>query len=182
MNPFTIEAIVGDLLELDVAVIVNPANPDLHPGGGVSGQIHAFGGPRLTEACKEIGRVATGQAVCTPSFDLPHEAVIHTVGPIFGNHNGAEADLLSSCYQRSMELATRHGLTSIGFPAISTGIYRYPYEMAAEIAVEAVLSHYRDNPKSSVRRVVFAVRIPGQDQLYREILRDKSNSYLPFEV
>lgn len=165
------EAIVGDMFELEVEALVNPANPQLYPGGGVSGQIHGLAGPELTRECREIGRVEVGQVVITNAYNLyPVKKVIHTAGPIYGNHEGKEAELLASCYFNSLALAEEHGLRSIAFPAISTGIYRYPFEEAAAVATKSVRDYFSNYPESTIERVVFALRIPGQDEYYQQLL------------
>ena len=134
---------VGDITDEHVDAIVNAANRSLLGGGGVDGAIHRAGGPEILEACQEIRRtqypqgLPTGEAVITTAGNLPAEHVIHTVGPVYGNHDGREAELLSECYRKSLELAVDHSLTSIAFPAISTGVYGYPSEKAAVVASES---------------------------------------------
>lgn len=130
--------IQADITTLAVDAIVNAANERLLPGAGVCGAIHAAAGPELAAACAAIGRCPTGQAVITPGFDLPARYVIHTVGPVWHGGGHSEADLLASAYRSSVDLAAEHGLRTIAFPAISCGIYGYPVEQAAAIAVEAV--------------------------------------------
>ena len=134
-----IELVRGDLTaQPDVDAIVNAANTDLLSGGGVCGAIHRAAGPRLGEACRPLAPIAFGDAVATPAFDLPNRYVIHAVGPRYGLDEPA-ADLLASCHVRALEVADGLGLASVAFPAISTGIYGYPLEEAAEVAVGAVL-------------------------------------------
>lgn len=130
--------IQADITTLAVDAIVNAANERLLPGAGVCGAIHAAAGPELAVACAAIGRCPTGQAVITPGFDLPARYVIHTVGPVWHGGGHGEADLLASAYRNSVVLAAEHGLQTIAFPAISCGIYGYPVEQAAAIAVESV--------------------------------------------
>jgi O-acetyl-ADP-ribose deacetylase (regulator of RNase III) len=134
----TIAAIRGDITVQDVDAIVNAANRQLLRGSGVCGAIFAAAGPELDAACAAIGSCATGDAVVTPGFRLPARFVVHTVGPVW--HGGAdhEPELLASCYRRSIEVARAAGASSIAFPAISTGIYGYPPEPAAEIAAATV--------------------------------------------
>jgi O-acetyl-ADP-ribose deacetylase (regulator of RNase III) len=135
---------VGDITREDVDAIVNAANSGLMGGGGVDGAIHRAGGPEILAACREIRAtlypegLPTGDAVITPAGRLPAKHVIHTVGPVYGRHGGAEARLLASCYQRSLTLAAEHSLRTIAFPAISTGIYGYPREEAALVVRRAV--------------------------------------------
>ena len=133
----------GDITTLEVDAIVNAANPSLMGGGGVDGAIHRAGGPDILAACKAVrdrqGRLAAGDAVATTAGLLPAQWVIHTVGPVYGDHQNAEAaQLLASCYTRSLEVATEIGAVSIAFPNISTGVYGYPKADAADVAVDAV--------------------------------------------
>jgi O-acetyl-ADP-ribose deacetylase len=131
----------GDITSETVAAIVNAANRELRRGGGVCGAIFAAAGPQLEVACAAIGGCPTGDAVITPGFQLPARFVVHTVGPVWHGGEDDEAELLASCYRRSIEVARDAGAASIAFPAISTGIYGYPPEVAAEIAVASVREH-----------------------------------------
>src|SRR5205809_679819 len=141
-----VRVVVGDITTQDVGAIVNAANSSLLGGGGVDGAIHRAGGPAILEECREIRRtrfpegLPTGEAVITTGGKLPALYVIHTVGPIYGEHHGKEAELLANCYHNSLTLAVEQNLTSIAFPAISTGIYGYPLEEAAEVASKAIES------------------------------------------
>ncbi len=128
----------GDITRLDVDAIVNAANEGLAPGGGVCGAIHRAAGPELAEACARIGHCPTGGARITPGFALEARHVIHAVGPVWRGGTGDEAGLLASAYRSSLDLAKRHALASIAFPAISTGVYGYPLDQASEIAVGTV--------------------------------------------
>ncbi len=148
---------LGDLTEQAVDAIVNAANSSLMGGGGVDGAIHRRGGPAILEACREIRRtrwpdgLPTGEAAITSGGALPARHVIHTVGPIYGRHGSRDADLLAACYCNSLTLAHRHGLRSIAFPAISTGIYGYPPDAAARV-VSLTISECLA-PESSIQEV-----------------------------
>ena len=136
--------VVGDITKQDVDAIVNAANSSLLGGAGVDGAIHRAGGPAILAECREIRRtrypdgLPTGEAVITTAGNLPALYVIHTVGPIYGRHNGEEAELLANCYRNSLMLAVEHNLASIAFPAISTGAFGYPLAEAAAVSSEAI--------------------------------------------
>jgi len=163
-----LSAIVGDITQLEVDAIVNAANSSLLGGGGVDGAIHRAAGPELVQACRMIGRCRTGQAVITPGFRLPARYVIHTVGPVWQGGDAGEAQLLASCYRRSIELAERDGCTTLAFSCISTGVYGYPHAPACEIAVRSV----RDMLPacSSLSRVIFCCFSESMLALYRQRL------------
>ena len=139
-----IQVTEGDITRLEVDAVVNAANERMLGGGGVDGAIHRAAGPRLHEACRLVPEVRpgvrcpTGEARITPGFDLPAKFVIHTVGPVWRGGQSGEDELLASCYRASLELAERHSIRSIAFPAISCGAYGYPLERAAAIAAQSV--------------------------------------------
>ena len=148
-----IETVVGDITREAVDAIVNAANERLAPGGGVCGAIHRAAGPRLAEACADLGGCTTGDAVVTPGFDLPATWVVHAVGPVWHGGDEGEPELLASCYRRSMEVAADAGARSIAFPAISTGIFGYPLRAATEVAVATLRADA--GPIDLVRLVAF---------------------------
>lgn len=161
----TFRAVLADITTLDVDAIVNAANEQLLPGGGVCGAIHRAAGPKLARACASLAPCPTGEARLTAGFDLPARHVIHAVGPSWKGGNDGEPALLASAYRASFRLAQAHGLRSIAFPAISTGIYGYPLELATGIAVAT--ARQAAEP-AGVNEVVFACF--GKDALkaYRE--------------
>lgn len=156
-----VSVIVGDITKQNVDAIVNAANSSLLGGGGVDGAIHRAGGPEILEACREIRRtrfpegLPTGEAVITTGGNLPALYVIHTVGPIFGEHGGKEAELLANCYHNSLTLAVEKNLASIAFPAISTGVYGYPLDEAARVSSQAIENFLNTDRQLSEVRLVF---------------------------
>jgi O-acetyl-ADP-ribose deacetylase (regulator of RNase III) len=161
------EVVRGDITQLEVDAIVNAANTSLLGGGGVDGAIHRAAGKELLRACEKLGGCATGSAKATPGFKLPAKWVFHAVGPVWSGGSHGEADLLAGCYRRSMELAREHEAKSIAFPAISTGVYRFPRQQAAEIAVRTVREHL---PSSGVERVIFCCFDDETAEIYQNLL------------
>jgi O-acetyl-ADP-ribose deacetylase (regulator of RNase III) len=145
---------VADITTLAIDGIVNAANRSLLGGGGVDGAIHRAAGPELYEECKTLGGCATGAAKITRGYRLPAKHVIHAVGPVWNGGGEGEAELLASCYRTALDLAVAHRLTSIAFPAISTGVYRFPPDHAARIAVGTVAAELAAWPRG-IARVVF---------------------------
>jgi O-acetyl-ADP-ribose deacetylase (regulator of RNase III) len=154
IGPARLEVVVADITTLAVDTIVNAANTSLLGGGGVDGAIHRAAGRKLLEECKTLGGCATGSARITGGYDLPARHVIHAVGPVWNGGNKGEPDLLAACYRTALDLAAGHGLMSIAFPAISTGVYRFPADLAARIAVGTVVSEVSANPRG-IKDVVF---------------------------
>ena len=149
-----LDVMVADITTLAVDAIVNAANTSLLGGGGVDGAIHRAAGPKLLAECETLGGCATGSAKITRGYDLPAKHVIHAVGPVWNGGQHGEADLLGSCYRTALNLAATHGLRSIAFPAISTGVYRFPADRAAQISVGTVVSEMSANAHG-IERVVF---------------------------
>ena len=160
------ELVVGDITDQDdLVAVVNAANAELGPGGGVAGAMHRAAGPELGRACRPLAPIDVGEAVITPGFDLPNDHVIHVLGPRFGTDEPAP-DLLADCYREALTLADEEGLPSIGFPAVSTGVFGYPLADAAEVAVGTVLAALSD--LANVRLVRFVLADPDALRVHVE--------------
>ncbi|KAF0203626.1 MAG: Appr-1-p processing [Bacteroidetes bacterium] len=163
-----VELLQADITSLEVDAIVNAANNALLGGGGVDGAIHRAAGPQLLEACRLIGGCPTGEARITPGFNLPSKFVIHTVGPVWRGGENKEDSLLESCYLESLKLAVKYNCNSIAFPNISTGVYGFPKERAAEIAIQSVIRFLRTSPLP--KNVIFVCFDHENAELYRMLL------------
>lgn len=167
-----ISVVLGDITELEVDAIVNAANSTLLGGGGVDGAIHRAAGPELAKYCRNLNGCETGEAKITPGFDLPARYVIHTVGPIYGEENSREEELLYACYANSLKIASKNQVSSVAFPAISTGVFRFPLELASEIAVRATRETLRDLDNPSIKQVIFVVFSPMNQAIYKNLVKE----------
>lgn len=163
-----ITLVQGDITKLKVDAIVNAANNSLLGGGGVDGAIHRAAGKELLEECRTLNGCATGDAKITKGYKLPAAYVIHTVGPVYHGGKNGEAEKLESCYRRSLQLAREHGLKSIAFPNISTGVYGYPKQEAAQIAIQTVKNFLKST--SEIDEVIFCVFDDENRKIYNSIL------------
>lgn len=163
-----ISIVEGDITKLAVDAIVNAANNSLLGGGGVDGAIHWAAGPKLLDECITLNGCETGDAKITGGYNLPARHVIHTVGPIWRGGNNGEPEKLASCYRKSMEVAVANGVQTIAFPAISTGVYGYPLEEAAQITVSQVVECLNEMP--SIKNVTFVLFGAKNYDIYKAIL------------
>ena len=168
----SLKTICADITTLKVDAIVNAANRTLLGGGGVDGAIHKAAGPKLLEICKTLGGCNTGDAKITPGFNLPAKYIIHTVGPVWYGGENNEAELLKNCYLNSLKLAESHSCKSIAFPCISTGVYRFPKEQAAQIAINAVKEIMPE--LKQVQEIIFVCFTEQDKEIYNKYLTAKN--------
>lgn len=170
MNTERIEILQGDITTLKVDAIVNAANTSLLGGGGVDGAIHRAAGPGLLEECKTLGGCPTGDAKITSGYNLPAKFVIHTVGPVWRGGNNDEDQLLADCYNNSLRIAENIKLNTIAFPNISTGVYGFPKERAAPIAIREVKNFLEKN--KDIEKVIFVIFDKENLEIYRKLLKE----------
>lgn len=163
-----LEIIKGDITKLNVDAIVNAANTSLLGGGGVDGAIHRVAGPEFLVECKTLGGCPTGEARITKGYNLPAKFVIHTVGPIWRGGKNKEEELLTNCYRNSLILADKNNINTIAFPNISTGVYHFPKELAAEIGIRTVWDFLENNDK--LEKVIFCCFDEENYSIYRSVL------------
>ena len=163
-----LRALQANIVTLAVDAIVNAANSSLLGGGGVDGAIHRAAGPKLLEECRSLGGCKVGEAKLTKGYQLPARFIIHTVGPVWRGGKNGEPELLASCYRGSLAIAAKHGMRSIAFPSISTGVYGYPIELAARVAVETVCNLVRKSSK--IEEIIFCCFSQNDLDVYESLL------------
>lgn len=165
-----IEIKIGDITKFEVDAIVNAANTSLLGGGGVDGAIHRAAGNKLLDECRTLNGCPTGEAKITKGYNLPAKYVIHTVGPIWRGGHLNESQLLENCYRNSLEIGVKNNINSIAFPAISTGVYRFPIEAATKIAITTCKNFLRDNP--SIEKCIFVCFSQNDFEIYKKTMID----------